>query len=204
MPDDKMTRRSTLAALAGLGAGTVSLRALAAASVGEVTGVRGMAFAEVVGGARPLNEAAPVYLDEWLRTGEGARLSLMLGAKTTVRLGQTARLKIDRFVVDAGGVLELGGGPMLFAGPDNGFPRGLQVRSPSALIAVRGTQFFAGPSNGVFGVFVRDGVVSVRAAGRVTLLNAGQGVDIATPGGPATEPRGWGDARIAAALASVS
>ena len=94
------------------------------------------------------------------------------------------------------------GGAMLFDGEaQNG--RGISVRSPFALIAVRGTRFFAGPSAGVFGVFVARGRVSVTAAGRQVELKQGQGTNIANSGAPATDPANWGEGRIRQALASV-
>ena len=95
-------------------------------------------------------------------TGVASRLGMRLGRNTTVKLGEQARLKIDRFIVDAGGEMTLSSGPMLFDGQP--LRAGLQIRSPFALIAVRGTRFFAGPSNGRFGVFVVRGSVAVTSA----------------------------------------
>jgi ferric-dicitrate binding protein FerR (iron transport regulator) len=71
------------------------------------------------------------------------------------------------------------------------------------LIAVRGTRFFAGPSNGVFGVFVERGSVTVAAAARQVLLRAGQGTDIHHPGAAPTPAAKWGRPRIDAAFGSV-
>ena len=84
---------------------------------------------------------------------------------TEVRLGQKDASGIDRFLINAGGVLEAEQGGMLFdhdtakAGATN-----VAIRSPFGLIAIRGTRFFAGPSNGVFGVFVQRGSVMVVGA----------------------------------------
>ena len=48
----------------------------------------------------------------------------------------------------------------------------LSVATPFGLIAARGTKFFAGPSQGTFGVFVEHGLVTVRTrVGAVTLTN---------------------------------
>jgi len=79
----------------------------------------------------------------------------------------------------------------------------LTVRSRFGLIAVRGTKFFAGPSKGVFGIFVERGEVQVTAAGVSRSLKAGDGVDIAKPGQPPSEVKQWGKPRIEAAYASV-
>src|SRR6516162_6700887 len=170
--------------------------------VGSVEGITGEAFAELESVRRTLDRAAPVFLSEEVVTGVASRLGMRLGRNTTVRLGERARLKIDRFIVDAGGEMTLSSGPMLFEGEP--FRAGLQIRSPFALIAVRGTRFFAGPSNDRFGVFVARGSVSVTAAGQQVVLREGEGTDIASPGAPPTPVKRWAAERVRAALASVS
>jgi ferric-dicitrate binding protein FerR (iron transport regulator) len=176
--------------------------ARAVEQVGSVEDVTGEAFGELEAVRRTLDRAAPVFLSEEVATGVASRLGMRLGRNTTVRLGEQARLKIDRFLVDAGGVMTLQSGPLLF----DGQPRhaGLQVRSPFALIAVRGTRFFAGPSNDRFGVFVARGSVSVSSAGQQVILREGEGTDIASPGAPPTPVKRWAPERVRAALASVS
>jgi ferric-dicitrate binding protein FerR (iron transport regulator) len=129
-------------------------------------------------------------------------LALRLGAGTKLNLGAEARVRLDNFIANAGGVLELQSGTMLFDG-DKQRGRGIAVRSPFALIAVRGTRFFAGPSANVFGVFVARGRVSVMAAGRQVEVREGMGTNIAHPGAPPTDPTAWGEGRIQQALASV-
>src|SRR5262249_52826991 len=65
---------------------------------------------------------APVFLSEEVATGVASRLGMRLGRDTTVRLGEQARLKIDRFLVDAGG-----GGYCLIGLPDRRVPRWAQI-----------------------------------------------------------------------------
>jgi len=170
--------------------------------VGSVEDVTGEAFAELEQVRRTLDRAAPVFLSEEVVTGVASRLGIRLGRDTTVRIGEQARLKIDRFLVDAGGEMTLRSGPLLF----DGQPRraGVQIRGPFALIAVRGTRFFAGPSNDRFGVFVVRGSVAVTAAGQQVILREGEGTDVASPGTPPTPVKRWAPERIRAALASVS
>jgi ferric-dicitrate binding protein FerR (iron transport regulator) len=170
--------------------------------VGSVEDVTGEAFAELESGRRTLDRAAPVFLSEEVVTGIASRLGMRLGRNTTVRLGEQARLKIDRFLVDAGGEMTLRSGPLLF----DGQPRraGVQIRSPFALIAVRGTRFFAGPSNDRFGVFVVRGSVTVTSARQQVILREGEGTDIASPGTPPTPVKRWAPERIRAALATVN
>ena len=92
---------------------------------------------------------------------------------------------------------------MLFDRPEGSPPVPLRIRSTFGLIAVRGTRFFAGPSNDVFGVFVERGVVTVSAANKTVTVRTGQGTNIAYPGAAPTAPAAWGAPRIQAALASV-
>jgi hypothetical protein len=78
------------------------------------------------------------------------------------------------------------------------------VKTPFAIIAARGTTFWAGPSNDVVGVFVQEGVVGVRNRGGSVTLRAGQGTDLTAPDVPPTPPKAWGEKRIAAAMATVN
>jgi ferric-dicitrate binding protein FerR (iron transport regulator) len=145
-----------------------------------------------------------VFLDELIRTGAAARLSLRLGQATRLSLGERTRLRIDRYLVDRGGEMVLERGAILFDRPDSPASGPMNVATPFALIAARGTKFFAGPSQGVFGVFVEHGLVTVRnRAGSVTLTD-GLGTNLRSMRVRPTPPKPWGLARIAAAEASVS
>ena len=81
----------------------VGIPARAVERVGSVEDVKGEAFAELEAVRRTLDRAAPVFLGDEVATGVASRLGMRLGRDTTVRLGEQARLKIDRFLVDAGG-----------------------------------------------------------------------------------------------------
>ena len=169
---------------------------------GMVTEVKGDAFAEAQNQRRTLEQSAALFIKDTVGTGADARLTMRLGKDTTLHLGQLARLTIDRFLMNAGGDITLDAGPMLFDSPA-GRPSPLQIHSSFGLIAVRGTRFFAGPSNGVFGVFVERGSVAVSAAGVRVVVGEGQGTNIARPGDAPTPPAAWGAPRISAAMQSV-
>jgi ferric-dicitrate binding protein FerR (iron transport regulator) len=172
--------------------------------VGAVDDINGEAFAELDAARRALDRAAPVFLGDEVVTGAASRLGMRLGRDTKIRLGEQARLKIDRFLVNAGGEVTLTSGPLLFDGPPRGASGAVQIRSPFALIAVRGTRFFAGPSNGRFGVFVARGSVAVTSAGQQVILREGEGTDVISPGAAPTPVKRWAPERVQAALASVS
>ena len=182
----------------------VGIPARAVERVGSVEDVKGEAFAELDAVRRTLDRAAPVFLGDEVATGVASRLGMRLGRDTTMRLGEQARLKIDRFLVDAGGEMTLRSGPLLFDRPPRSARAAVQIRSPFALIAVRGTRLFAGPSNGRFGVFVARGSVAVSSAGQQVILREGEGTDFVSPGTPPTPVKRWAPERIRAALASVS
>jgi hypothetical protein len=204
MPRHLFTRR-LLFGLALGGAGILGIRGAHAQrteQAGSVEEVKGEAFAETGSDRRSLERAAPLFINDKVGTGADARAVLLLGKATTLRIGENAAITIDRFLVNAGGLITLQSGPILFDGP-SGNSR-MQIRSAFGLIAVRGTRFFAGPSAGVFGVFVVRGSVSVSAAGKRVLVRSGQGTNIARPGSAPTPPAPWKPERIRAAFDSVS
>ncbi|CAN5252435.1 FecR domain-containing protein [soil metagenome] len=197
-----LTRRLILkAAFAGLAAALPA--AAAESSVGTVAEVTGEANAEKAGQRRKLAKKSPVLLDDTLTTGAASRLRALLAGKTTLRLGAETKVRIDKFIVNSGGELMLGAGALLLDAPANRFKKGLAVESPYALIAVRGTRFFAGPIDGIFGVFVARGLVDVTAGGTTVQLKAGEGTDIAKPGDPPGPVKKWGPPKIAKAMALV-
>jgi ferric-dicitrate binding protein FerR (iron transport regulator) len=195
-----MNRRETLIGAVALCCAAVQRRAWALDQIGKVTEIRGTASAEAAAGMRPLAENGPVFLAELLRTGDESRLGLHLGQRTSVRLGARSRLRVDRYIADAGGEIIVDSGQLLF---DGRATRGLTIRSPYALIAVRGTKFFAGQLDNGFSVFVARGAVSVSAAGTEVILRAGDGTDIAYVGAPPTPAKKWGPPKIARAFALV-
>ena len=185
------------------GVGFPAARAAAAEPAGKVDDLRGEASAQTASRRRALAQQADVFVGDTVATAANSAMGLRLGAATLVRLGADAQLRIDRFIVDAGGVLYFGGGAMVLDRNEAVPKTDLSVRSPYGLIAVRGTRFFTGPSNGVFGVFVERGEVTVVGASTAVVVGAGLGTDIATPGGEPTEPHRWAAAGVQRAFADV-
>lgn len=190
----------TLAAVTLL---TLTHQAQAAEPVGAVAALSGEANATNGDASRELRVDDPLHIAELVSTGESARAVLALGERTTLRLGSLTEVRLDRYVVDAGGELTLGSGAILFDrdGPPAEDP--LRINSEYGLIVVRGTTFFAGPSRGVFGVFVETGAVAVTGGGETVVVEAGEGTNIEAPGATPSEPTEWGAGRIEEALASV-
>jgi ferric-dicitrate binding protein FerR (iron transport regulator) len=202
---DMMDRRDLLRLAVGGLSALYTDTAAPASAAGQVESMRGEASAETEGKLRALRVAESIYINDLVATGTNSRLALRLGKQATVRLGATSKLKIDRYMIDAGGEFELIDGAILFETSGGASASsGVEFRSVYGLIAVRGTRFFAGPSQGAFGVFVAAGRVAVTAANETVVLDPRQGTDIAAPGSPPTKPALWKPPRIRAALVSVT
>jgi hypothetical protein len=195
-----ITRRAIL-----LAAGTAVLGTATKADpapAGVVENVRGEGYVDAAE-RRWLSATAPVFVGDMVCTGKESRINMKLGTRTQVMLGADARLKIDRFLVDAGGELVLERGALRTehkAG--DGFL--LNVKSPFALLAVRGTRFFAGPIDGFFGVFAEEGVVAVTGGTRTVTLPAGMGTIVRWAGAQPRPPARWTTGRLRRAIASVT
>jgi ferric-dicitrate binding protein FerR (iron transport regulator) len=175
----------------------------AADRAGRVEEIKGEAFVDASNQHRALEKSSDVYVGDRVATGASSRLTMLLGEDTTIKLGEKAQLVIDQFLSTTGGEISLQSGPMLFDRPSGSRPVPVKIRSSYGLLAVRGTKFFAGPSNGVFGVFVDHGTVAVSGGGSEVVLEAGQGTNLDSPGAKPSAPTAWGPERIRAALASV-
>lgn len=194
-----LTRRHILASLPLV---LTASPALAADEIGVSVAARGGSLLEHQGQIAPLTPGVLLYERDVVRTADDGFAELLLNTATQINLGPQSEVEIDKFVADIGGLITLGGA-MAFDRPDDLPPVELTIRTAFAQIGVRGTRFFAGPSKGVFAVFVDRGAVTVQAGGVTRALGAGDGVDIALPGDPPSEVTTWGAARIAAAFASV-
>jgi len=175
----------------------------AADRAGRVEEIKGEAFVDVSDQHRALEKSSDVYVGDRVATGVSSRLTMLLGEDTTIKLGEKAQLVIDQFLSTTGGEISLQSGPMLFDRPSGSRPVPVKIRSSYGLIAVRGTKFFAGPSNGVFGVFVDHGTVAVSGGGSEIVLQAGQGTNLESPGSKPSAASTWGPERIRSAFDSV-
>jgi hypothetical protein len=199
-------RRALLAALASataMSAVSHARAAIQARPVGNVSDLRGSAFAERGPDQVSLFEKSPVLLEDLVRTGPESRCALRLGEATTIHMGESVKLRIDRFIINAAGVLTLEAGAVRVDKNDGARNQRLLLNSPYALIAIRGTSYFAGLLPDGFGVFVERGEVAVRAAGASVSLKAGEGTRIPVIGAKPEKPIVWGDHKIALARALV-
>lgn len=201
------------------------LPAFAATVIGSVTRVKGDCQGTSEGTVRALAAGAPVHLDEVVATGDGARLALTFEDGTVLTLGEKAKVTIDRFVYRPRGLgnvfraTTIGAFRFVSGSLGKTAASSVEVTTPVATIAVRGTDFWGGPIDGVYGVFLSEGAVTVSSGGRDTVLDApGEGVTIS----PLPRPRGtaeeggsgggpvagdvtvWPQDRVARAIATVT
>lgn len=208
-------RRNTALAIAGLLAiCALSLGVAAAAGPRVGTVARLHATSEVLrdGAALPVGPASAVHQGDELRTGKGARLEVRLLDDTTLTLGEQTRVLVDDFVFDP----SRGFGSVAVDGLAGTFRfvtgriatmdrKRVAITTAFATIGIRGTDFWAGPIRGAFGVLLLDGAIDVTAAGVTRSLdNAGSGVDVPAPGAPPGPVVQWSAAKTAEALAAVA
>lgn len=198
-----IARRSFLIGLGLAGfAPAFAQAALEIVEVGTVEVSTGNATSVFRGEKRKLAVGGKVFIDDTLGTAAGARLGVKLGEATRLMLGERTRVRIDKFLVDRGGELVLERGAMMFDRPSDEPSGELKVSTPFGLIAARGTKFFAGPVDGVFGVFVDHGRVTVSNKGGSVDLTDGQGTNMAKNRAP-SPPQTWAPERIAKAIAAI-
>ena len=208
-------RHSAAIAIAGMLALAVHAADPAIAAgpqVGAVSRIQASGEALRDGGIHPLGSGSAVHQGDELRTGKGARLEVRLLDDTTLTLGESARVLIDDFVFDPGrgvgavAVDALTGSFRFVTGRLSTLrERQVAIRTSFADIGIRGTDFWAGPIRGVYGVLLLDGAIDVTAAGVTRGLDtAGSGVDIAAPGAPPGPVVQWAAAKTAEALSSVA
>lgn len=172
-------------------------------AAGSVDALTGSAQAWVGGVSRDLVSSSKIFVGDLVKTAAETRASLKLGERTTIRLGATASLRIDRYLMDAGGEIDLGEGAMQFERTGKPAATELRFKSAYGLIAVRGTRFWAGLSRGVFGVLVGNGAVAVTGVGKTVIVRAQHGTDISRPGAEPTDPRPWPGDRVTEAMQTV-
>ncbi|MBH0239647.1 FecR domain-containing protein [Methylobrevis sp. L22] len=164
--------------------------------------MEGSAFARAAA-VRRLSARAAILLGDLVWTEARSRLTLGLDGGSRIHLGPEAQLVVDRFIATTGGELRFGAGALVFDRDDDLDKIDLEIRTVYGQIGVRGTRFFAGPSNGVFAVFVERGAVAVSAGGTIRRLEAGEGVDMTDPATPPGPVARWSAERTEAAFRSV-
>jgi hypothetical protein len=172
--------------------------------IGNATQLKPEAGARLEGEARKLAVGADLHRDEQVWTARGGRLDIEFADGSSITLGENARVVLDEFVMPEGGgtgnqVVRSITGALRFVGGAVDKSGATRIVTPIATMTVRGTEFFAGPIDGAYGVFVFDGEVDVATSAGSVTLKKGEGTTLTESRVAPTPPKLWGAAKIARA-----
>jgi hypothetical protein len=189
---------------AGLEAVTPSAHAAESDVIGNTTQMKPEAGARLQGQPRELAVGTDLHRDEQVWTASGGRVDIQFADGSSVTLGENARLVLDEFVMPEGAgagtqVLRSITGALRFVGGAVDKSGSTKIVTPIATMTVRGTEFFAGPIDGAYGVFVFDGQVDVATSAGSVRLNKGEGTTLTQSRIAPTPPKLWGAPKIARA-----
>lgn len=146
--------------------------------------------------ARPASVGLGLGRNAILRTEAGARITMSCSGGLKIVLGPDSEVEV--FGLLSGGSRPFGlrlidGIAGFLFSSDAG--NGVQVRTPSAVAAVRSTEWAMQVKDRASAVFAREGIVFVFANGENKRLDPGEGIDVA-PSGTMGNVTAWGQARI--------
>lgn len=172
--------------------------------IGNTTQLKPEAGARFEGEARELAIGADVHRDEQVWTARGGRLDIKFADGSSITLGENARVVLDEFIMPEGGgagsqVVRSITGALRFVGGAVDKSGATKIVTPIATMTVRGTEFFAGPIDGTYGVFVFDGEVDVATSAGSVTLKKGEGTTLTESRIAPTPPKLWGAPKIARA-----
>jgi hypothetical protein len=180
-------------------------------SIGNVSRVQGDGVLKRGDSTSKLSADLSVRVDDDIVTAAAARAELTFIDGTKLTIGEQSQIKIDTFLFDEGkpgNRLSLNiAGPFRYVSGKLGAGEGssASVKTPVATLGVRGTDFWGGPIDQQYGVFLLEGSVSVTtSAGEVVLTAPGTGVDVAGPDqapGPIVQ---WEKGKVDRAIATVT
>jgi hypothetical protein len=194
-----------------------------AAPIGTVTKVENQAQI----GSSPAVVGSAVEANDRVRTGPKSRLEITFRDDTKLSLGENAEMVVDRFVYNpdqSTGELVLSTGAAAFRMATGKIGKmqnkNISVSTPFAALAVRGTNFWWGPTDGQYGaLLVSHSHLEVhndqcdkekneddrkRCRCSILLDREGQGTDIRRRGACPGAPYQWPPGKVAGALASTS
>jgi hypothetical protein len=178
--------------------------------IGKATRLIPEVGARFQGKPRELAVGADLHRGEQVWTAVRARLDIKFIDGSSVTLGENARIVLDEFVFEQRGgvssqVLRTLSGALRFigGGVDQSRTGATKIIAPVGTMIVKGTDFFVGPIDGAYGVFVYSGEVEVATSGGSVTLKEGEGTTLTRSSVAPTKPIRWRAAKIARANALV-
>ena len=184
----------------------------AGSEVGTVTRIQNSANVARQGKFLELQAGAKIKENDEVQSGPDARVEITFKDGTKLTIGENSLIAIDKFLFDPDSdvgaiLLRALQGPFHFITGSIGKleKKQIEVQSRFGVIGVRGTDFWAGPSQNVYGVLLLKGLITVfNSAGGRILSAPGQGVNLTSANEPPGEVTVWGAARAQAALDAVA
>lgn len=174
--------------------------------IGQVASVEGQATAQRAGSAQrlPLQVAHPVYQEDTIETGEGGKIRLVLIDETELSLGQHSSMTLSQLVFAPQrhthrGVVSVAQG-VFRAITKQVIPQTtFEIRTGTAVAAVRGTQWLGEVTAQSTAIVVLQGEVAVThanpAIAGAAVLTQGLGTEVQEKSAPTT-PKKWPEPRV--------
>ncbi len=178
---------------------------------GAVVRLKGSAIAMQDAVPRVLKAGAKILRGDVISTGPGARLEIRMIDGAVMTLGEkTIFVVIDYIAPGAApnaamrllqGAFSAVTGDMMKTADAK-----FTVHTEFATIGIRGTTFWGGTLDGVFGVALLDGkaITVENKAGRVIIDTVGTGTSLTAAGVAPTDPKAWSGEKIGRAVATVA
>ncbi len=159
-----------------------------------------------------LVETGAIFKNDEIETGADARIEITFNDETKLTIGENSRLVINEYLYDPDKdvgtlLLDAAKGPFRFISGGIGKlkDKRVEVRTTSATVGIRGTEFWGGPALGIYGILLLEGTIIVRNSAGARIVNvAGTGVNLTGPDVAPGEAAPWGEDRVQAALASIT
>ncbi|MES9855097.1 MAG: FecR domain-containing protein [Sedimenticola sp.] len=189
----------------------------AATTIGRVAVLQGEARSLSVGEVvRPLRLRSEIFMNDSITTSEKSRLQIIFSDKTTLTLGPSSTIVIDKYVYHADksagefvATATKGFFRMITGNISRLFPSKVKVKAPVATIGIRGCLLAWSVEEGdaplallyLGGLQGRErGIYVENSAGMSELFDPEQGVRVTTPGTPPGLPRRWSEDEMNALL----
>lgn len=167
-----------------------------AARIGVVAVVKNTVSGSTGGQTRVINVGAGVFQNQVITTGAASSAQLLFRDETSLTIGASARLTLDRFVYNPSRktgdiVVNVVQGAFRFVS-GSAAPGSYKIKTPVASIGLRGTivEGYVSPGGGLLLVIVEGSVIVRTANGTTITLGAGQYVTISSTG-VVTGPLPW-------------
>ena len=178
--------------------------------IGQVAALQGQATVQHAGSTQavPLSSQNPVYREDIIQTLEASKIKLVLLDGTELSLGERGTMTLSKFVYAPQqkihqGVVSIASG-FFRAVARKVLPQTfLEMRTGTAVAAVRGTQWLSEVTPEATGIVVLQGEVAVvhthRGIRGKVVLTPGLGTDV-RGNHPPTAPKKWAEERVSRLL----